>query len=199
MDDYLTKPVDWKQVLTRIPAWTEARGSGTGRRPVPHDTADADGSGRPEDGADREQLQDHGGEGGEHHRGPFRLDPALFDPDVVAELASLPAQDVADIADAFVSTAPDTLRRLEEAVKAGDLTQADRLAHRLKGGCATIGAIRAAALCERIQELADTSPPTGRPEAGASTPLLGTLVELADEMVHVSEELLGLARTLPAG
>jgi signal transduction histidine kinase/DNA-binding response OmpR family regulator/HPt (histidine-containing phosphotransfer) domain-containing protein len=195
MDDYLTKPVDWKQVLTRIPAWTEARGSGAGHRPVPHDTADPDGSGRPED-ADREQLQDHDGEGTEHHSGPLRLDPALFDPDVVAELASLPAQDVAEIADAFVSTAPDTLRRLEEAVETGDLTQADRLAHRLKSSCATIGAVRAAALCERIEELAGTSPPApGRPGAGASTPLLDTLVELAGEMFHVSEELLGLART----
>jgi signal transduction histidine kinase/HPt (histidine-containing phosphotransfer) domain-containing protein/ActR/RegA family two-component response regulator len=207
MDDYLSKPVDWKQVLTRIPAWTGARLSETGRWPVPGDGAHPDGPGRPQDGVDRERLRDHGGGGVRPDHGPARLDPALFDPEVGAELLSLPAQDVAEIADAFVSSAPDTLHGLGEAVGTGDLTRAERLAHRLKSGCATIGAVRAADLCERVEELAGTSPRAGGGRgAGIPAPppedlaeLPETLAELTDEVVHVSEELMRVVRALPSG
>lgn len=151
MDDYLTKPVDWKQVLSRIPAWTAGRAEGSEHRPEP------------------------------------------FDPEIATELAGLPAEAIAEIADAFVSTVPDTLRRLEEAVRAADLTGARRLAHRLKGSCATIGAVRAAELCGRIEELAEPRGPESGTGSGALAPLRTAMARLLDEMVPVSEEMLELA------
>jgi CheY-like chemotaxis protein len=135
MDDYLTKPVDWNQVLTRLPDWIA---------------------------------------------GP--LDPVLFDPEITAELTSLPAEALTEIAEAFAATTPDTLRLLDEAVRSGDVAQAAALAHRLRSGCLTVGAVHAAALCQRIEEA-----------AGESTDLPAVLAELTEVVRQAAEELRCLA------
>jgi len=135
MDDYLTKPVDWNQVLTRLPEWTAGS-------------------------------------------------PLLFDPEITADL---PAEALTEIADAFAATTPDTLCRLEEAVRNGDIAQAAALAHRLRSSCLTVGAVRAAALCQDIEELGSGSRPV--------IDLTAFVAELTEVVRRASEELRSLADT----
>jgi HPt (histidine-containing phosphotransfer) domain-containing protein len=144
MDDYLTKPVDWNQVLTRLSEWT----TGT-------------------------------------------LGPVLFDPEITAELTSLPAEALTEIAEAFAATTPDTLSRLDEAVRSEDFTQAAALAHRLRSSCLTVGAVHAAALCQTVEELAPGTRPT--------IDLPATLAELTEVVRQASEELRCLAQSPSTG
>lgn len=64
--------------------------------------------------------------------------------------------DVADHASAtrmvqmFAEQAAERLPDLEGAVERGDFALVDRLAHMLKGSCATVGAPRAATICQAI-------------------------------------------------
>ncbi|MDP4506830.1 hybrid sensor histidine kinase/response regulator [Nonomuraea turcica] len=71
-----------------------------------------------------------------------------------AELAGLSAEAVADVAQAYLATARRTFEDLLRAARDGDLPEVAALAHRLKGSCATVGAGREAALCQRVEELA---------------------------------------------
>ncbi|MGP3965147.1 response regulator [Nonomuraea sp. 3N208] len=70
------------------------------------------------------------------------------------ELAGLSAEAVADVAQAYLATARRTFEDLLRAARDGDLPEVAALAHRLKGSCATVGAGREAALCQRVEELA---------------------------------------------
>ncbi|MFG1695276.1 response regulator [Nonomuraea sp. NPDC049309] len=69
------------------------------------------------------------------------------------ELAGLSAEALADVARAYLETAPRTFEELRQAVRDGDRPQAAALAHRLKGACATVGATREAELCRRAEEI----------------------------------------------
>ncbi|PIM68049.1 hybrid sensor histidine kinase/response regulator [Streptomyces sp. JV178] len=142
MDDHLTKPVDWTQVLARIAVWVAAE-------PL-NESAPPTSSGTP------------------------------------AELDGLPAEDIADIADAFAASTPDILGRLRRTLEAGDFDAARLLAHRLKGSCATVGATRAAELCQDIEAAATARRPwTAQDDA----PLPAVLTQLADEMRRATQEL----------
>ncbi|MGI5291460.1 response regulator [Nonomuraea polychroma] len=70
------------------------------------------------------------------------------------ELAGLSAEAVADVAQAYLATARQTFEDLLRAARDADLPEVAALAHRLKGSCATVGAGREAALCQRVEELA---------------------------------------------
>ncbi|MET9844817.1 hybrid sensor histidine kinase/response regulator [Streptomyces ossamyceticus] len=142
MDDHLTKPVDWTQVLARIAVWVAAEPP-TGSAPPTTSSAPA-------------------------------------------ELDGLPAEDIADIADAFAASTPDILGRLRQTLEAGDFDAARLLAHRLKGSCATVGATRAAELCQTVEAAAAARRPwTAHDEA----PLPAVLTRLADEMRRATQEL----------
>ncbi|MEU6803893.1 hybrid sensor histidine kinase/response regulator [Streptomyces neyagawaensis] len=142
MDDHLTKPVDWTQVLARIAVWVAAK--------PPNESAPPTTSSTP------------------------------------AELDGLPAEDIAAIADAFAASTPDILDRLRRTLEAGDFDAARLLAHRLKGSCATVGAGRAAELCQNIEAAAAARRPwTAHDEA----PLPAVLAQLADEMRRATQEL----------
>ncbi|GLW12659.1 hypothetical protein Misp01_77870 [Microtetraspora sp. NBRC 13810] len=88
------------------------------------------------------------------------------------ELAGLDADDLADIARAFLDTAGDTLDRMERATRTGELDQVAALAHRLKGSCATVGARAAAELCAELEGFAA--------EGAARLDLIGELAEEVD-------------------
>ncbi|MFB4274258.1 response regulator [Nonomuraea sp. MTCD27] len=77
------------------------------------------------------------------------------------ELAGLSPEALADVARAYLSTATRTFEELRQAVHDGDLPTAAALAHRLKGACATVGAVREAGLCERMESLARSGEPVG--------------------------------------
>ncbi|SPF05638.1 hybrid sensor histidine kinase/response regulator [Streptomyces sp. MA5143a] len=142
MDDHLTKPVDWTQVLARIAVWVAAE--------PPVESAPPTTAGTP------------------------------------AELDGLPAEDIADIADAFAASTPDVLGRLRRTLEAGDFDAARLLAHRLKGSCATVGATRAAELCQDIEAAATARRPWTSHD---DTPLPAVLTQLADEIRRATQEL----------
>ncbi len=72
----------------------------------------------------------------------------------------------------FAESAGEVFLRLEEAVRTGENAEAARLAHRLKGSCATIGASAAAAVCARLEQYATAGSPFPR----------GLLKELSDHL-----------------
>ncbi|MEV4174106.1 response regulator [Nonomuraea sp. NPDC049709] len=77
------------------------------------------------------------------------------------ELAGLSPEALADVARAYLATASRTFEELRQAVHDGDLPTAAALAHRLKGACATVGAVREAELCERMESLARSGESVG--------------------------------------
>ncbi|MFC4007312.1 response regulator [Nonomuraea purpurea] len=97
------------------------------------------------------------------------------------ELAGLSQEALADIAEAYLTTATQTFEKLSRAVRAGDLAEAAGLAHRLKGGCATVGAAREAELCRRVEEAARA----GDVEAGLLDEL-GELVKAAPAWMNAA-------------
>ncbi|ULR50458.1 hybrid sensor histidine kinase/response regulator [Streptomyces deccanensis] len=142
MDDHLTKPVDWTQVLARVAVWTATE--------------------------------------------PPAESAAPNTWNLPAELDGLPADDIADIADAFAASTPEVLGRLREALETGDFDAARLLAHRLKGSCATVGATRAAELCQDLEAAADARRPW---TAHDDAPLPAVLTRLANEMRRATQEL----------
>lgn len=103
--------------------------------------------------------------------------PVWVSPEVPAELEGLSPEEVADVAQAFLSSVPGVLRELQEAVGAGRLERAGSLAHRLKGSCAAVGAVRAAELCRHVEE----------------DPAMSAVSELAAELERVFDEMTRLA------
>lgn len=69
------------------------------------------------------------------------------------ELAGLSQEALADVARAYLATATRTFDELRQAVRDGDRPAATALAHRLRGACATVGAVREAELCRRVEDL----------------------------------------------
>jgi CheY-like chemotaxis protein len=150
MDDHLTKPVDWTQVLARI----SVRATEPPTAPAPASTSEA---------------------------------PDIPDaPDAPAELDGLTAEDIADIANAFAASTPEVLGRLRTSLEAGDFDAARLLAHRLTGSCATVGAARAAELCQEV-EAAAAARRQGTP--GDDAPLTAVLSRLEEEMRRATREL----------
>lgn len=114
--------------------------------------------------------------------------------DLSAALQDLPEEAVTEIVESFVVSTPDVLRRLREAALAGDSAEVGRLAHRLRGSCATVGAARSAALCERLETLSE-----GSSAVTGDTPMLTILAELTDELRRAADGLLHLTRSTARG
>lgn len=99
--------------------------------------------------------------------------PAV-DPEVLASLREL-GDDAGDpaafdgIVDAFLTSARESCAALQAAFAAGDAAAIARVAHRLRGGAASMGANPMAALARRLEDLALA----GR--LGDIAPDLGTL------------------------
>lgn len=64
--------------------------------------------------------------------------------------------------DVFAQEIPDTMSRLRLAVGRGDITEAEHLAHSIKGQAATIGALAASAAAKAVEIWARSDAP-GRP------------------------------------
>ncbi|MGX6603540.1 ATP-binding protein [Micromonosporaceae bacterium Da 78-11] len=108
----------------------------------------------------------------------------------VAAIAGADFADQARLAEillAYARRLPDVLAELDEAVAAADHPRVDRLAHRLKGSSATLGAHRLARTCARLEESAQ------RRDTDALVDALGELHERADAaaraVIAVSAEL----------
>ena len=55
------------------------------------------------------------------------------------------------VCEQFLSTSPELINRLDDAIHAGDTDLTLSLAHNLKGMMATIGAVRLSALAQRVE------------------------------------------------
>jgi HPt (histidine-containing phosphotransfer) domain-containing protein len=86
------------------------------------------------------------------------------EPDIVVELI-----------DIYLESAPRLVAAVREAAAAGDVASLSRAAHNLRGGSASLGAWRVAALCEEIE----VSRPLSSHEAAALAARLEEEFELA--------------------
>ncbi|MEX2587020.1 MAG: ATP-binding protein [Actinomycetota bacterium] len=70
---------------------------------------------------------------------------------------SLPAEVIRRVSEEFVSETPGLVADLSAAVRAGERTDAKKLAHKLKGSAATMGAVGLSSLAEKIEAGQDRS------------------------------------------
>jgi HPt (histidine-containing phosphotransfer) domain-containing protein len=82
---------------------------------------------------------------------PGLLNPAVLDGHVEA----LGAARVRGIVDSFLTSAPDTVARLRQALDGGDLHAAARAAHKLGSGALTVGLPRLSALAYAVEKQGD--------------------------------------------
>lgn len=80
----------------------------------------------------------------------------IIDEDQLASLRELNEDDeddiVTELINIFVKHSPETLDLLSDAVKADDRPQVVKLAHKLKGSCANLGAEYMRNLCQDLEE-----------------------------------------------
>lgn len=80
----------------------------------------------------------------------------VVDPERLAALLTLEAHEdgfIAKLVDSFFGGLPVQLEELDAAVTAGDGTQVEELAHRLKGAAANLGATAIASVCGELEAL----------------------------------------------
>jgi two-component system sensor histidine kinase/response regulator len=89
---------------------------------------------------------------------PDQLPHEPLDRRVLAQLRELGEQAgsdiLAELVPSFLDDADAQLRALGAAVADADVDTVVRIAHRLKGSCATIGAQRASHICSELEQLA---------------------------------------------
>jgi signal transduction histidine kinase/CheY-like chemotaxis protein/HPt (histidine-containing phosphotransfer) domain-containing protein len=129
MDDYLTKPIPVRSLEATLARWLPTR---------------------PAKGRDRQSVVHE----------PVMSEPARFSVPVADELetAILLSTEVprsARIIELFLKHVPGQLRALLEVAEARDRVAIRTISHKLKGSCASVGAVAMAADCERIQHDAE--------------------------------------------
>jgi len=88
----------------------------------------------------------------------------VLDPDQLAQLRQLSignGDPLAKLIALFVEQAGSEAKKLQEASDRNDRADLKIIAHRLKGGAATMGAARAATACETLEQAAAQGGPTG--------------------------------------
>ncbi|MDP9387906.1 MAG: response regulator [Actinomycetota bacterium] len=127
MDDFVAKPMTLNALAAVLERWL-----GDGRAPA---TAPREWEARPADGS------------------ATRDGPALDD-GALGALESVGRDEVANLAQVFLTDAAQSLHMLAAALDANDCVQASAAAHRLKASSATLGARRLAALSGELEDLA---------------------------------------------
>lgn len=103
------------------------------------------------------------------------MSPPAIDPDVIATLRELDPDDdgfFQEVVTTFLANTGPQLETLRQGWADRDARVVERTAHKLKGGCAAMGANRLSRLCAELEELARTAV---LPESDAS--LLEILAE----------------------
>ena len=95
---------------------------------------------------------------------------------------------VAELAHIFTDTTPVILTELRMAAKNDQGTTASRLAHRLKGSAANIGAKHMAALCAQLEKSASTNPTKINQE------IVERIIESFSASVHALQQHITTAR-----
>jgi HPt (histidine-containing phosphotransfer) domain-containing protein len=81
--------------------------------------------------------------------------PAILDPTVLAEAGAISPTNpgfVRELIDIFLEEAPERIETLRNAIATRDPVATWRAAHAFKSGCANIGALRLAAICDAIEK-----------------------------------------------
>ena len=90
----------------------------------------------------------------------------VLDLDRLAERVGLDREDVADLLEVFLETAPAAAENLERALRERDFAVAARAAHTIKGGAATVGLEESAGLAAELERRLRTL--AGQDDAQAS-------------------------------
>jgi CheY-like chemotaxis protein len=88
-------------------------------------------------------------------------DGAVFRPEVLAASCDGAAGIIAEVLDSFVTETPADLDRIVGALAAGNLAEARRAAHGVRGACVTVGAEALAEACLRIEAPSEGVAPPG--------------------------------------
>jgi HPt (histidine-containing phosphotransfer) domain-containing protein len=80
-----------------------------------------------------------------------------LDQSVIAGLRELGDQNLlTELAELFLEDASSQLEALREAIRVGDATAVERVAHTLKGSCGNMGALRASTICAELQDIGNS-------------------------------------------
>ena len=158
MDDYLSKPLRQEDLQAALTRWLPPGPSVAGvanaapqgvAQAAPRQTASGTGVPQPEpDPA-------HGNGNGHGAGAPAGDDP--IDRKQLASIAGLQRAGAPDVVDKmirlYLSSAPDNLKQLREALERGDAAALQMAAHSLKSSSAFVGASRLSGLCKDLESL----------------------------------------------
>ena len=126
MDDFLPKPIEQKSLVNMLVKW------------LPEESITIDISG----GDDEESAS------------PSEAKHSPVDDSVIQKLVSLSPEKFAAIKDNFLNNTKNKLDSLQEAYSTNDIQQVVLIAHSLKGGCATFGAIEMSKIAANLEQAA---------------------------------------------
>ncbi len=142
MDDYIVKPIEPEVLHRTLARWLPVRESAFPRAlSTPDSSHPASSAPRPRSSTSETRLLARA----------RLLDPPEDLPILLQEHARS-----ARVVEVFLRTLPSQIGELRRFAEAGQLTQVKNLAHKIKGGAASIGAMRMAAVCDRLQLCAET-------------------------------------------
>jgi histidine phosphotransfer protein HptB len=90
------------------------------------------------------------------------MPPPAIDPDVIGNLQALDPDDdgfFREVVTTFLANTADQIATLVQACAANETQLVERTAHKLKGGCSAIGAIRLSSLCGELERQARAGTP----------------------------------------
>jgi signal transduction histidine kinase/CheY-like chemotaxis protein/ligand-binding sensor domain-containing protein/HPt (histidine-containing phosphotransfer) domain-containing protein len=139
MDDYLTKPLQRRELREVLDRWLHHAGRGAA-------------------------APDGGGAAGGAKASAPAPESGPLEPEALARLRHLGGNDpnfLGELIEVFLRESVERLSRLREAAARGDLEAVRRIAHTQRGACLNFGAARMARLCGELEE-------TGGPAATAA-------------------------------
>jgi CheY-like chemotaxis protein/HPt (histidine-containing phosphotransfer) domain-containing protein len=163
MDEYLTKPVDQRQLAALLAQWTDGPEDGDEITAGP-------GPGSPRAaGVPVDALAPSGQ--------PAATSLPVLDPASLFGATGQPRAEHREIVELYLQETPRRLAALKGALQAGDREQAAQLAHTLAGSAGSLGAVRLAAACGLVERLARAEARPGAPSAGEASVTLASAID----------------------
>ena len=142
VDEFVGKPIfadELEATLKQMGGYRDEDGSGAftslqAARSVGSDRRDIGGDDRGETGVDREPVEQ-----------------PVIDPAFLTNLALLGDDQAHELIESYLSSAHETLKRLEADAASGDWRAVQSASHRLKGASGIFGARRLEAICEQLE------------------------------------------------
>ncbi len=175
MDEYLTKPIDQRQLAALLAQWTDCAAEGaasvsadparslragpaaphTTTLPVPAASTAAPATSAEPPAAPAVPDSPAGTAAPEiQHGPPPATSPPILDPASLFGALGQPRAEHREIVELYLQETPRRLAALKQAAQAGDHEQIARLAHTLAGSAGSLGAVRLAAACALVERLA---------------------------------------------